>query len=364
MKKVFAALLCILLFAGMCACGKAEVPAEENETTITTVYTTTAATEATTEMQTEPPTQEPVTLDPNRPMAIMEPVQGGLMLYTFIGRNGKLGLINQDGKLVAAPQYEPPNIYNYSAEYIMDAKYTYGTNGRIDGMTVQKGERGESFVHYTLDGKSRPVEGHQEYIEKNTDADKGIYSRKNERMATILDADKNLLYTIKPGEKIVVLYPVPYELRMMGLVVQDAEGRVVKAVDQYGRPMQSKAEAQFFMDEFNSGFFKLQNGEWTALNLRQFIDRNREAHAAYAMVVTEDWLIVATGVSYTSMAVEEVFAVDWNGKQYKNCPLAPFMSKDGFPCAGEQGPDYFWVEHKGKRGYINTKGEWLFVDQS
>jgi len=350
MKKLCAGLLTVL-FLGLCACGGRTEPPEEAATTADAI--TAAVT-----------TEEPVTPDPNRPLAIMEPVQGGPMLYTFTGKNGKLGLINQDGELVAEPQYEQSNHWNYSAAFSLRVEYTRGANGRIDGITLQKGEKGEEIIHYTLDGESRPVEGFPEshehgfFINRNED----LYDYNVEETGTILGADRKPLYTTKPGEEIIRLYPVPYELQLMGLVVQDAQGNVVKAVDYNGMPMQTKTEAQFFSDGFLFGgtLYKLKDGKWTTLDLRQFLKPDVEDHCAVAMVVTEDWVIVIT-LFYESR--DEVFAIDWTGKPYKDCPLMPLIPGHYLQSAGEQGPNYYWVEHDGKRGYVNTKGEWLFVEQ-
>jgi len=354
MKKLFAALLALGLLA-LAGCGEAQK--DEITTTEPAAGASTAAT------ATEAPTtEEPFTLDPNRPMAVMEPAQGGPMLYTFTGKNGKLGLINQDGELVAQPQYEPSNTWNYSAEYLVDVKYSYDANGRVNGITLQKGERGEQFVHYTLDGESRPVEGFPENSERIIDRNETLYPYTEETTGTILDAGKKLLYATKPGEEIVRLYPIPYQLQLMGLVVQDAGGNVVFSVDHNGRPMQSKTQAQFFMAGYGGRYCKLQNGKWTAINLRQFTDPSREGHDAAAVVVAEDYIIVATGPNFESMYVEEAFAVDWSGKRIDDCPLAPFLSPNWFPTAGEQGPNYLWVQHEGKRGYVNHQGEWLFVE--
>ena len=344
MKKLFAALMALGLFMLM-GCGEAK------EGEVTTVEPTTEATT----------TEEPLTLDPNRPMAIMEPVQGGPMLYTFTGKNGKLGLVDQDGELVAQPQYEQPNYWDYSATFSLRAEYTRDANGRIDGITLQKGEKGEEIIHYTLDGKSRPVEGFPENSDRYAFADDSLFSYQDEGAGTVYDADQKPLYTTKPGEKIILLNPVPYEGRWVGLVVQDVNGNVVKAFDEYGKPMQSKSEAQFFSDKFLFGgtLYKLKDGKWTTLDLRQFLKPDAEDYSAIYMVVTEDWVIVAT--QYFE-SIDEIFAIDWTGQPYEACPLMPFISGQWLPTAGEQGPNYLWVEHEGKRGYVNTKGEWLFVE--
>jgi len=267
-------------------------------------------------------------------------------------------LVNQDGELVAQPEYEPSNTWNYSAEYLVDVKYSYDKNGRVNGITLQKGAKGEEFVHYTLDGKSRSVKGFPENSERVFDRNE---AQIDEETGTILSADKKPIYTAKPGEKIIALYPVPYESRMMGVVVQDAQGNVVKTFDNYGQPMQSKTKAQFFSDRFIFGgtVYQLKAGKWIMLDLRQFI-KPVEEYCAVAGVVTENWVIVVVGVMYEGMDVEEMFAVDWNGKRIDDCPLEPFFDQIGIT-AGPQGPNYFWVETKDKRGYIDTQGNWLFV---
>jgi len=474
MKKLCAGLL-IVLFLGLCACGGRTEPPEEAATT------TDAITAAVT-------MEEPVTPDPNRPLAIMEPVQGGPMLYTFTGKNGKLGLINQDGELVAQPQYEQSNHWNYSATFSLRVEYTRDANGRIDGITLQKGEKGEEIIHYTLDGESRPVKGFPDVGGRYAILDEGLYDVANDRWklapkegqkitdrykdrvflqqteangttklyvyvlederiqelpegvhaylaetglyraggifqdgeyyyeyydqdlkllpegeydrllaqinrthespydhisvyygqcwvgrdanakegtGTVLDPDLNPLYTTRPGEEVIKLHSVPrYESQVMGLVVQDAKGNIVKSFDEYGKPMQSKPEAQLFSDGIYTGtLYKLKDGKWTTLDLRQFMKPDIEAHNADSMIVTEDWVIVVTGQAYESTEIDEIFAVDWTGKQYNNCPLMPFIPGHYLQSAGEQGPNYYWVEHDGKRGYVNTKGEWLFVEQ-
>jgi len=506
MKKICMGLL-IALLLGLCACGKSADSPTENFAGTTTEITEIAVTTE------EPTTEELATLDPNRPIAIMEPLQGGPMLYTFMGKNGKLGLINQDGGLVAEPQYEPPNTGDYSAAYSLRAEYTRDANGRIDGITLQKGEKGEAFIHYTLDGKSRPVKGipdvggryalldgglydvekdrwklapkegqnitetyrdrvflqqaeangttklyvyvlederiqelpegvhaylaelglyragyaqgspqgdkyYFKYYDQNlkhlpefsdyriglfggrkyqmvgkNDAESSLlidqngkiqespylYMRdfgkcwlgSNEAFAepdanvpkTLLDDDLKPIYKAQRNEKIIPLYPVPYEHRLVGLIAQDAGGNIVKAFDANGKPMQTKDETQFFMDQFLFGgtLYKLKDSKWTALDLRQFLKPDVEDYCAVAMVVTEDWVIVATSFFESR---DEVFAIDWTGKQYNNCPLMPFVTLERYLYgAGEQGPNYYWVEQGGKRGYVNTKGEWLFVEQ-
>jgi len=133
MKKLCAGLLTALLL-GLCACGEStESPVED--------LTGTAANKPTTEIAVT--TEEPTTLDPNRLPAIMEPVQGGLMLYTFTGKNGKLGLINQEGEVVAKPQYD-----RYNTSDVIDA------DGHMKGLAIGKGT--EYFIYY-FDGSIKKI---------------------------------------------------------------------------------------------------------------------------------------------------------------------------------------------------------------
>jgi len=97
---------------------------------------------------------------------------------------------------------------------------------------------------------------------------------------------------------------------------------------------------------------------------------------AEAVLICDDYIVVYTSFEHvnpnefnglsdeTFIEHVETFAIDWDGNRISNCPLEPYFDSFGsMPItAGEQGPNYFWVEHDGKRGYINTKGEWLFVD--
>jgi len=56
--------------------------------------------------------------------------------------------------------------------------------------------------------------------------------------------------------------------------------------------------------------------------------------------------------------------VDWDGQPYADCPLSPFFGALTYHNAGDQGPHYYWVELEGQRGYINTAGDWLFIDNN
>jgi len=93
---------------------------------------------------------------------------------------------------------------------------------------------------------------------------------------------------------------------------------------------------------------------------------------AYAVLTCDDFI-----VAYAYFVIEpywsehvETFAVDWQGNKLADCPLAPYFDSLGwfYNTAGEQGPHYLWIEIEdggsAKRGYINLKGEWVFVDET
>ena len=107
-----------------------------------------------------PPTTAP--WEPNDLPAIMEPFQGGPMLYKFMAREPYkytketsdggseydnphyyYGLVNQNGELVAAPQYDS---YPY---------YFYDETGRAMGMLVYNDQ---GYYTYSLDGKRTKID--------------------------------------------------------------------------------------------------------------------------------------------------------------------------------------------------------------
>lgn len=150
MRKFIALLAGITLFL-LCGCGEA-IPAPDPSTGPSTAEPeTTAFVPAT--IAYIPPTTAPWV--PNDPPAVMEPVQGGKMLYTFPGKvpyrmeeyDGDeypiypIGLINQDGKLVS------PAIY-HRVDYFYDEgrQRIIGVVAQLDNETTIYWLNGESRV--------------------------------------------------------------------------------------------------------------------------------------------------------------------------------------------------------------------------
>jgi len=128
------ALFCVCSLALLCGCGEGAPEGTDSPAT---------------EMST---TAEPITLDPNRPKAIMEPVQGGPMLYAFPGDEEYIyGLINQDGEVIAEPRYG--SFFQDSPQYV----YSDATRTRVIGLVAsqQIDERDSTFTYYSLDGTAK-----------------------------------------------------------------------------------------------------------------------------------------------------------------------------------------------------------------
>ena len=183
---------------------------------------------------------------------------------------------------------------------------------------------------------------------------------------TFILLDASLQEVCKPGEGEKL---VPLDKAF--LLVNETDKHVIKAFDTDGNFFpKTDAFKCWASDEMA---FAVQDGNWRALDLRPFYPELREDHESYedpyarALVVSEDYVIVETGIyQYFEGTRQNIFAVDWNGKPYPNCPLKPYFKQlaSANGTAGPQGPSYYWVEHNGKRGYINTRGEWLFIDET
>jgi len=118
LKRIISVISVLVCVALLCACGQETAapvvdPSNESATAAGAAASEQPATEVSTmpgDASTETTsgtTQSTTTRSGNSKVkAIMEPQQGGPMLYTFKGRNGKLGLINQDGKVIAEPQFD------------------------------------------------------------------------------------------------------------------------------------------------------------------------------------------------------------------------------------------------------------------
>ena len=222
----------------------------------------------------------------------------------------------------------------------------------------------------------------------------GNFFQVTEKGGTAIWLDQNLkeLGRAKTGEQLIYTC-YPHNLLL------DAKGNVIRAIDDNFKTVN---EDTFIQQNVDGGqiLHRLKNGKWTKLDLRQYL--SHDGWNATPRVICDDYIIICLEKPYywsqntnttakptvSNMSLTtntkprvapmlsivpppeavEVFAVDWNGKRIKS-PLAPYFEgidfetpNEVFPAAGPQGPNYYWVETKGKRGYVNTKGEWLFVD--
>jgi len=193
------------------------------------------------------------------------------------------------------------------------------------------------------------------------------------RRVTLLDADLNEVVTAKAGEQLAALWPLGDSVRGDGYLLVDGKTGLVNAA--YGRdaaPLQLPAEFRCWHNDGTDAVYSTQNGQLRALGLKQFFQKPQAGHRggqpyARAIAACEDFVVVQTGVYYNpdeAGGSYDTFAVDWQGNRLEDCPLAPFFDAIGYRNAGEQGPYYHWVELDGQRGYINTQGEWLFIDES
>ena len=394
MKKLLAVLL-VLGSLTLIGCGEA-VKSEIATTEVTTT------------------TEKRTTLDPNRPVAIIEPLQGGLMLYTFQGAKmhtwkeggekfmGRpAGLINQDGKLVCDPEHR-------NVEYIYDDNFE-----RVIGM-IAITER--KITLYQLDGTSRVLscEGYRFHVfpgGRYASVTGAVMTEKTITMGNIDDGlfdIKNDRYVIEPKEGQIIQYLWDGMVRV---------NQYKSAADMEGEPTtqllfncadESIKEGAFEWpgwpnrtEEWNKWIFRCADGSAAEgiihrmgfpsrrtpepvyqnplPDLRQFEPQSMPSKRSRAEVVLicDDFIIVYTSYEHvnpnefsrlsdeTFIEHVETFAIDWDGNRISDCPLEPYFDSLGsMPItAGEQDPNYFWVEHDNKRGYINTKGVWLFVDQ-
>jgi len=421
-----------------------------------------------------PPTTAP--WEPNDPPAIMEPLQGGPMLYYFMARkpykytkevdslNNEYdrprylyGLVNQNAELVAAPHYDEYPQYFYDATgramgvvvqrdqehyiYSLDGKrtkinttcchvhilpggryaiidtvephaeenvenkglydlheqkYIIAPDGQYityNGMVFGSGwyfnpadgsmheappEWGVPREYYPEVGWFRTREGREDryfdsewnevswelaryYIEPNRELwiDTGYDKR------ILKDRTGNIIYTPIEGERLEELHELgDYGyLAPLAFLVLDANDNVkqVFAPDRTPwRPLEG-----IYQNESHgcveSMLFRLEGGKWQMIDYASFIEDKPALNHSHSVRVCDDYVVMMVAWDDGDFNYEnaESFAVDWDGNKMSNCPLEPF-----FPYLGprEQQGDYYWVELDGQRGYINTRGEWLFVE--
>jgi hypothetical protein len=310
------------------------------------------------------------------------------------------GLINQDGKLVCEPEYR-------RVEYIYDANWD-----RVIGMIAITGRK---ITLYQLDGKSKVLscEGFRIHVFPGGRYASVTGAVKTEKTITMANIDDGLFdiendrFVIEPKEGQFIQYLWDGMVRINQYKSADMEGEPIAqllfncadgsikkgAFEWPGRRNQT--------EEWNKWIFRCVDGsvaegvihrmgfpgrpvsklpahQRSLPDLRQFEPPpmpNKRSRAE-AVLICDDYIVVYTSFEHinpnefnglsdeTFIEHVETFAIDWDGNRISGCPLEPYFDSLGsFPMtAGEQGPNYFWVEHEGKRGYVNSKGEWLFVE--
>jgi len=192
-----------------------------------------------------------------------------------------------------------------------------------------------------------------------------------DKKGVLLDAELNVLCKSQPGERFVVLWRPPFGETKDGILLLDSDGKVKDSYGPDGKPLDMSGFRYWSdMDAGVDGMYATLNGQLIALDLTQFYPEPKQGHEggeryARAIAACEDYIVIETGVHWYEggPAVYDTFAIDWQGNRLDSCPLAPFFGLLTYQTAGDQGPGYFWIEREdGKRGYINTKGEWLFID--
>ena len=202
----------------------------------------------------------------------------------------------------------------------------------------------------------------------------------------LLDSSLNEVVSPKNGERLVILHAM--DGADEGFLLLNADGSAKAAYDLAAKPMQApkafRCWQSFDYDVVEDGAYTLfaaKDGQWTVLDLGQFQPRAQAEDGdavpyANPIVVCEEYIVIETGVHWYEGGIEyNTFSVDWDGEPV-DCPLTPFIVRGVLTpqSAGPQGPNYCWIEQQdgeqqdgeqqdAKRGYINTKGEWLFVDE-
>lgn len=186
--------------------------------------------------------------------------------------------------------------------------------------------------------------------------------------SALYDANAQKIRKAGEGEHFAILWS-EQSRHLDSFLLLDSAGKIAAAFDGYGKPFAKTGAFQSWHALDGAFVYALTDGDWRALNLKSLAPEpdaaGREGHAI-PLALNGDYAVVQTGWAETSMFIaDDIIAVDWQGKPYANCPLEPYFgSLKSYANAGEQGPGYFWVELGGKRGYVDTKGAWVFMDET
>ena len=257
---------------------------------------------------------------------------------------------------------------------------------------LMESEVARGYAWLDREGNVTPAENGKWYRRDYQWAGFYCYSTPSEngQSKILLDPDLNPVFEAEPGEKIIEI-----DGFMKGYVLLGKDGQVKASCDTYGRPLPVfdrpyvlSAWMQHLLDE---QWFLLKDGvlralpDLSAYSLNFYLDYDGfggEFQKAKVVLAFKDFILIGGWQNRAEEKQEEytyptLFAIDWDGNLYPNCPLEPFFSSvkfqrtseivfDGFYwlTAGPQGPNYFWVEHNGQRGYIDVHGNWLFIDKS
>jgi len=212
---------------------------------------------------------------------------------------------------------------------------------------------------------------------------------RNERTPTLLDPDLNPVFTGEPGDRLWT-----FDGPIKGYMLLDKNLQVKASCDAYGKPLPVSDTAYILHTRYRYLCFTLKDGVWRAtpdLSAYRILLEQDYYHDGYvgsyyeAKIVDayEDHVLIAGWQNralekQTEVPQRTIFAIDWEGSLYPDCPLEPFydsivIDEGEYPpldpgyywrTAGEQGPNYFWVELGGQRGYIDTAGNWLFIAEN
>lgn len=163
----------------------------------------------------------------------------------------------------------------------------------------------------------------------------------------LYNTDLNLLWTAAANEEF---------LEKDGLILLVGKNEVLfRVFDKNGKTLPDKER-------------DAMRNERKAPDLKKFYPQPKDGSSevgAQVVASCEEYLIIKAYWIYGSYYVDyETLAIDWDGNLINDCPIAPYFDSLGWFSnnAGDQGPEYYWVETKDKRGYIDVHGNWLFVD--